>query len=135
MTEKYWPISLLVALRLPGYPVTRQGWDRLVKRESWPYQDEKYCGRYGERRLYQPPAPVAALIAEHISKPEASAAPNQEDSPTSERQAHLKRQILELIASATPRDQVVKLELTLTIEQAKAVFDALAAMDSGAGDA
>ncbi len=131
MTEKYWPVSLLAAMKLPGYPTSARAWYTRVEKEGWNYRR----GPGGIRREYLPPAQVAALIAEHTSKPKAPTSLNKDGAPTSVRQARLKRQILGLMASATPSDQVVKLELTLTIGQAKAVFDALAAMDSGAGDA
>lgn len=49
-------------MKLPGYPVTRQGWDTLVKRESWPFTEVKSKGRGGVRREYKPPAHILELI-------------------------------------------------------------------------
>lgn len=45
----------LAALKIPGYPVTRQGWDALVKRDSWEFTEVKSKGRGGIRREYLPP--------------------------------------------------------------------------------
>jgi hypothetical protein len=59
----YYSISDLMRLALPGYPVTRQGWDTLVKREKWLSVEAKGMGGPGGiRREYQPPADVLALI-------------------------------------------------------------------------
>lgn len=52
----------LASMNLPGYPVSRQGWDMLVKRQEWPYREVRSKGRGGLRREYQPPPHVMALI-------------------------------------------------------------------------
>lgn len=49
-------------MRLPGYPVTRQGWDALVKRDGWGFIEIKSKGRGGIRREYKPPQAIQALI-------------------------------------------------------------------------
>ncbi len=55
----------LAAMKLPGLPSSRQGWDLLVKRDNWPFVEIKSKGRGGIRREYQPPADVLALIQRH----------------------------------------------------------------------
>ena len=55
----------LAAMKLPGLPSSRQGWDLLVKRDNWPFVKIKSKGRGGIRREYQPPADVLALIQRH----------------------------------------------------------------------
>lgn len=52
-------------MHLPGFPVTRQGWDALVKRDGWQFFEVKSKGRGGIRREYQPPSDVLALILLH----------------------------------------------------------------------
>lgn len=55
----------LAAMQLPGLPVTRQGWDALVKRDGWRFREEKSKGRGGVRREYFPPPAVLTLIEAH----------------------------------------------------------------------
>lgn len=57
------------------------------------------------------------------------------DESVSDLKNRVKHQILELLGSATPVHQIVTLELNLTIRQAKAVLDALEALEGEAGDA
>jgi len=52
----------LAALKIPGYPVTRQGWDALVKRDSWEFSEVKSKGRGGIRREYLPPPDLRRQI-------------------------------------------------------------------------
>ena len=52
----------LAALKLPGFPGTPQGWEKVVARESWPFVEEKSRGRGGLKRLYAPPAAVLKAI-------------------------------------------------------------------------
>lgn len=54
--------SQLARLQLPDYPVTRQGWDKLVKEKGWEFIEENGRGRGGIRREYTPPPEVQALI-------------------------------------------------------------------------
>lgn len=56
-------VAELLALDLPGYPRTRQGWDTLVKRGKWPSREVKGLGGPGGiRNEYKPPPDVMALI-------------------------------------------------------------------------
>jgi hypothetical protein len=52
----------LAALRLPDFPGSPQGWEKVVARESWPFREEKSRGRGGLKRLYAPPAGVLKAI-------------------------------------------------------------------------
>lgn len=52
----------LAAMKLPGYPGTPQGWDKLVKTRGWAYVESHGRGRGGVRREYIPAADVLALI-------------------------------------------------------------------------
>lgn len=52
----------LAMLELPGYPTSRQGWDKLVKEKVWSFEEFKGKGRGGIRREYTPPLDVMALI-------------------------------------------------------------------------
>ena len=54
--------SKLAALRLPGYPTSRQGWDKIVKALGWEFTEHHGKGRGGIRREYIPPPDVMALI-------------------------------------------------------------------------
>lgn len=59
----YYSIAELVALKLPGFPASRQGADAYVKRESWPFREAKGLGGPGGvRREYQPPPEIQSLI-------------------------------------------------------------------------
>lgn len=52
----------LAQLRLPGYPTSRQGWDKLVKEKAWPFEEFNGKGRGGVRREYLPPPEIMFLI-------------------------------------------------------------------------
>ncbi len=52
----------LAKLKLPKHPSTERGWLKRVKAESWPFRDVKAPGRNGQRREYQPPPEIQALI-------------------------------------------------------------------------
>ena len=59
----YYSVADLVALKLPGFPLTRQGVDAHVKREGWSHRDTKGLGGPGGvKREYLPPPAVLALI-------------------------------------------------------------------------
>lgn len=65
--QSYYSVADLVAFDLPGFPVTRQGVDALVKRDSWPYREAKgYGGPGGVKREYQPPPEIQALIRQRL---------------------------------------------------------------------
>lgn len=53
----------LAALRLPGYPTSRQGWHNIAKHEGWVFNETKGQGRCGVKREYLPSVKVAQLIA------------------------------------------------------------------------
>lgn len=62
--SRYFSISELLGMNLPGYPDTRQGWHERVKREKWELREVKGLGGPGGvRREYSPPPDVRALIA------------------------------------------------------------------------
>lgn len=52
----------LADMKLPGYPGTAQGWDKLVKARSWEFTVGHGRGRGGVRREYSPSPDVLALI-------------------------------------------------------------------------
>jgi len=52
----------LADMKLPGYPGTSQGWDKLVKLRGWEFMEEHGRGRGGLRREYTPPPDVMTLI-------------------------------------------------------------------------
>ena len=52
----------LAMLKMPGYPGTPQGWDKLVKTQNWPFIETSGRGRGGVRREYSPPPSVQTLI-------------------------------------------------------------------------
>ena len=58
----------LAAMKLPDYPGTPQGWEKVVKRDAWEYTEHKSRGRGGVKREYIPSPKVAKLIAarQHI---------------------------------------------------------------------
>lgn len=61
--SNYYSVADLVAMKLPGFPVTRQGVDAHVKREGWLCRETKGLGGPGGvKREYQPPAEIQALI-------------------------------------------------------------------------
>lgn len=61
--SRYFSISELLGMNLPGYPDTRQGWHERVKREKWGLREVKGLGGPGGvKREYQPPPEVMALI-------------------------------------------------------------------------
>lgn len=61
--SSYFSVSQLLGMQLPDYPVTRQGWDTLVKRDGWAFREVKGLGGPGGiRREYTPPPEVQALI-------------------------------------------------------------------------
>lgn len=55
----------LAELQLPGYPTSRQGWDKIVKEKAWPFEEFHGKGRGGIRREYVPPPEIMALIEAH----------------------------------------------------------------------
>lgn len=63
MHKTHYSAAELAVLKLPGFPTTARRWSDLVRRESWPYREEKSRGRNGIRREHLPPEPVAKLIA------------------------------------------------------------------------
>ena len=61
--SKFFSVSDLLGMQLPGYPTTRQGWDTLVKRDKWTSREVKGLGGPGGiKHVYQPPPDVIALI-------------------------------------------------------------------------
>lgn len=60
--KTHYSAAELAAMKLPGYPTTRQGWFRIVKRESWEFKELKGPGRGGICREYAVPTKVAILI-------------------------------------------------------------------------
>jgi len=57
-------------MKLPGYPTTAQGWDKLVKTKGWEFVEAHGRGRGGIRREYSPPPEVMALIgARQLGEP------------------------------------------------------------------
>lgn len=52
----------LAAMKLPGYPGTSQGWDKLVRVRGWPFIESHGRGRGGVRREFMPPEEVLKLI-------------------------------------------------------------------------
>lgn len=57
----------LARLRLPGLPLTEQGWGKLVAREQWSFvETPAKGGKHGIKREYTPPAPLLALIHKHL---------------------------------------------------------------------
>ena len=56
----------LASMRLPGFPISRQGWDVLVKRLKWGFHEERSKGRGGIKRVYMPPPDVLALIESRL---------------------------------------------------------------------
>lgn len=67
---KFFSVAELLRLQLPGYPVTRQGWDALVKRDKWPSREVKGLGGPGGiKHEYQPPQDVMSQIeARHVGE-------------------------------------------------------------------
>lgn len=61
--KTHYSCAELAALKLAGYPTTRQGWEKIVERESWGCIEHKSRGRGGIRREYLPSKPVQAAIA------------------------------------------------------------------------
>lgn len=61
--SKYFSVSELSELQLLGYPLTRQGWNELVKRDKWEFREVKgHGGPGGIRREYVPPPEIVTLI-------------------------------------------------------------------------
>jgi len=61
--SRFFSVAELLGLQLPGYPLTRQGWDTLVKRDKWGFREAKGLGGPGGiRREYTPPPEVMTLI-------------------------------------------------------------------------
>lgn len=59
----YYSVSDLVALNLPDFPTSRQGVDAHVKRENWPFKEEKGLGGPGGvKRVYLPPPDLRRQI-------------------------------------------------------------------------
>jgi phage repressor protein C with HTH and peptisase S24 domain len=56
----------LADMKLPGYPGTPQGWDKLVKLNQWSFVVVHGRGRGGMRREYTPSADVMTLIEAHM---------------------------------------------------------------------
>ncbi|WP_051937955.1 S24 family peptidase [Ferriphaselus sp. R-1] len=66
--EHYYSVAELLQLKLPNYPLTRQGWDTLVKRDGWEFREVKgFGGPGGIRREYMPPKNVMSLIDNHVT--------------------------------------------------------------------
>lgn len=63
MQRDYYSVPDLVALSLPGYPRSRQGWYGLVERDNWDFVEvESKGGKGGIRREYRPPEALLELI-------------------------------------------------------------------------
>jgi len=61
--KTHYSCAELAALKLPGYPASRQNWYDLVERESWEFREVKAKGgKGGVRREFLPSTPVATLI-------------------------------------------------------------------------
>lgn len=52
----------LADMKLPGFPGTSQGWDKLLKARGWEFVESHGRGRGGMRREYLPPPDVLVLI-------------------------------------------------------------------------
>lgn len=78
----FFSVAELLRLQLPGYPLTRQGWDALVKRDKWSSREVKGLGGPGGiKNEYQPPPKVMALI-ESSQRGEPPAAPASKSAHT-----------------------------------------------------
>lgn len=71
-TKTTFTTTELAAMRLPGKPTTRQGWDSLVQDAQWEFKEVRGRGRGGKRREFIPPPEMAELIRRHL---EAGATP------------------------------------------------------------
>lgn len=70
----------LANFKLPGFPGTTQGWDKVVKSRGWLYLESHGRGRGGVRREYQPPQEVIDLIEKRLrgELPEPAAIPKKD---------------------------------------------------------
>jgi putative transposase len=62
LIKSHYSCAELADMRLPGYPATRQGWEKTIERAGWAFNEIKSRGRGGIRREYQPSAAVIAQI-------------------------------------------------------------------------
>ena len=60
--KTHYSCAELAALKLPGHPTSCQGWEKVVKRENWEFNEHKSRGRGGIRREYAVPAKIARLV-------------------------------------------------------------------------
>jgi hypothetical protein len=56
--KTYYSCAELAAMKLPGFPETRQGWHKRAKEENWPYIESRGQGRGGVTRKYQVPQTI-----------------------------------------------------------------------------
>ena len=66
--KTHYSCAELAAMQLPGFPTSRQGWEKIVDRDNWEFTETKSRGRGGIKREYTPPTQIAKLIAarQHI---------------------------------------------------------------------
>lgn len=61
--KTHYSCAELAQLKLPGFPINRQTWHELVKREGWEFTEVKGLGGPGGvKREYLPPVKIARLI-------------------------------------------------------------------------
>ena len=63
--KTHYSCAELAEMKLPGYPTSCQGWEKIIKREVWEFNEHKSRGRGGIRREYLPSSPVQAIIRTH----------------------------------------------------------------------
>lgn len=134
MITAHYPIATLAALKLPGYPETDPEWRDLVEREKWECIEVKSRGCGEITPHFAPPERVAKLIAQRDEgQLDGAGVKNKANLRYMTQEEKLER-IKQIFKEAGGAKPTIKLEMNLSVRQAKAVFDALAALNEKTHD-